>query len=77
MCGWCVSGCRRCAVVTSAFHMPRTRAIFDHCFRVAGSSLWGQASHFSLGFHAAGDEGAFAADVLEARQQREQRSLQA
>jgi hypothetical protein len=32
--------CRRLGVVTSDFHMPRSRAIFETCFRLAGAELW-------------------------------------
>ena len=67
---------RRCAVVTSAFHMPRTRSIFSHCFSLAGRSLRGDPHYFQLSFHAAADEGTFSADVLSARKQREAQSLQ-
>ena len=32
---WCCMS-RRLAVVTSDFHMPRSQAIFEHCFKLAG-----------------------------------------
>ena len=33
-------GCRRLAVVTSDFHMPRSKSIFQVTAALAGSSLW-------------------------------------
>ena len=69
-------GCRRCSVVTSAFHMPRSRAIFETCFALAGATLWDDPDHFRLDFHAVHDEGLFSDDVLEARCLKEQVSLE-
>ncbi|KAK9805118.1 hypothetical protein WJX73_010900 [Symbiochloris irregularis] len=69
------AGWRQCAVITSAFHMPRTQSIFRHCFSVAGQSLWGQPDHFQLDFWPVSDGDAFPEDVLEARLQREAQSL--
>jgi len=63
-------------MVTSSFHMPRSRAIFETCFSLAGSSIHGSAQHYSLDFHAVHDEGVFPVDVLAARQHREQESLE-
>ena len=34
---------RRLGVVTSDFHMPRSRAIFETCFGLAGAALWDDA----------------------------------
>lgn len=62
--------------MTSAFHMPRSRAIFERCFALAGDSLYGDDLHFQLDFHAVCDEGAFPEDVLAARRQREAQSLE-
>ena len=56
--------------------MPRSRAIFEDCFAVAGQTLHGTSSHYSLDFHAVHDEGVFPPDVLAARQQRERASLE-
>ena len=56
--------------------MPRSRAIFERCFALAGDSLYGDDSHFQLDFHAVRDEGAFPDDVLAARLQREAQSLE-
>jgi hypothetical protein len=50
-------------VVTSDFHMPRSRAIFEFCGRAAGATLWGDPLRFRLDFHAVSDEGAFPAEV--------------
>ena len=71
-----MSSCRRCSVVTSSFHMPRSRAIFETCFRLGGQSLYDAREHFSLDFHAVLDDKAFAPDVLKARQFKEQQSLE-
>ena len=38
-------------MVTSEFHMPRTRATFDYCYSLAGEQLYGDASWFSLDYH--------------------------
>ena len=63
-------------MVTSSFHMPRSRAIFKTCFRLGGQSLYDAREHFSLDFHAVLDDKAFAPDVLRARQLKEQQSLE-
>ena len=55
--------------------MPRTRAIFDACFQLAGKSLWNDANRFQLSFYAASDEGQFPEDVIQARHAREGASL--
>lgn len=67
---------RRCSIVTSSFHMPRSRAIFERCFSLAGETLWGTRAYFDLDYHAVHDEGAFPEDVLAARLQREAQSLE-
>ncbi len=64
-------------MVTSAFHMPRSRAIFQTCFALAGASLWADAQHYELDFHAVSDEGVFADEVLAARLLKEQQALEA
>lgn len=74
MCAW--HDCRRCSVVTSAFHMPRSRAIFETCFALAGATLWDDPDHLQLDFHAVHDEGLFRDDVLEARCLKERVSLE-
>jgi len=60
-------------VVTSEFHMPRSRAIFNKVFGLAERSL---GAAFLLDFHAASDAGVFDAEVLAARARREQASMQ-
>lgn len=65
---------RRLAVVTSHFHMPRTRAIFDACYALAGAGLAGDAGRFSLDYHPVSDEGLFDPGVLQARVEKEARS---
>lgn len=70
------AGWRRCSIVTSSFHMPRSRAIFELCFSLAGETLWGDRAYFDLDYHAVRDEGAFPEDVLAARLQREAQSLE-
>ena len=67
---------RRCSIVTSSFHMPRSRAIFERCFSLAGETLWGDRAYFDLDYHAVHDKGAFPGDVLAARLQREAQSLE-
>lgn len=42
--------CRRIAVVTSEFHMPRTRATFDTIYGLAGRQLHGDAAAFALDY---------------------------
>lgn len=58
-------------MVTSEFHMQRSRAIFNKCFSLAECSL---GSSFALDFHAASDEGIFVPEVLAARTERERAS---
>lgn len=49
--------CRRIAVVTSEFHMPRTRATFDFVYGLAGRQLYGDEAHFSLDYQPGGRTG--------------------
>ena len=58
-------------MVTSDFHMQRSRAIFNKCFSLAECSL---GRSFALDFHAASDEGIFEPEVLAARNDRERAS---
>ena len=58
-------------MVTSDFHMQRSRAIFRKFFGLAERSL---GCSFALGFHAASDQGVFAPEVLAAREERERAS---
>jgi hypothetical protein len=65
------AGWRRLAVVTSAFHIPRTRAIFDTCFALAGAHHRGDPSFFSVDYHPVSDVGLFDPEVLAARADKE------
>ena len=62
-------------MITSSFHMPRSRAIFEDCFALAGLTLHGLRGYYSLDFHSVRDEGVFPPEVLAARQHREHESL--
>ena len=42
------AGWRRLAVVTSDFHMPRTRDLFEAAAGLAGRELWGDAARMQL-----------------------------
>lgn len=74
--GWDLSStahvCRNIAVVTSAFHMPRTRQIFDKCFNLAGKS---RAAAFRMSYSEASDAGTMPPEVLHARAEKEHRAL--
>ena len=59
-------------VVTSEFHMPRSRRIFEWLCGLAGASF---GRRFALTFHAVPDEGAMPPEVLAARAAREAQSL--
>jgi len=63
-------------IVTSDFHMPRSRAIFEAMFAAAEVSLK-QPGRFALHFYGASDEGIFPEEVLAARLEREAASLAA
>eukprot|EP00882_Tetradesmus_deserticola_P029766 GHRQ01033368.1.p1 GENE.GHRQ01033368.1~~GHRQ01033368.1.p1 ORF type:complete len:194 (+),score=90.96 GHRQ01033368.1:89-670(+) len=65
----------RLAVVTSDFHMPRSRALFVDIYRLAGSSMFGNPHRFSLTFLSASDEGCFDEAVYAARLTKEAASL--
>ena len=58
--------------MTSAFHMPRTEAIFNDCFRLASKSLGGVGDSFELTFHSAPDD--LPEGVLQSRQMKELQS---
>eukprot|EP00878_Enallax_costatus_P030715 GHUV01033494.1.p1 GENE.GHUV01033494.1~~GHUV01033494.1.p1 ORF type:complete len:142 (+),score=31.45 GHUV01033494.1:214-639(+) len=70
------SGWRRLAVVTSHFHMPRSRALFADLYQLAGSSLFNDPYRYSLTFLSASDEGVFDDYVYNARLGKEAGSLQ-
>lgn len=65
------AGWRKLSIVTSAFHMPRTHAIFDSCFEIAAGDKLGDKTAFQLDFHPVSDEGLFTNGVLTARIKKE------
>ena len=65
-------GLRRLAVINNNFHMPRTRAVFEHVFRVPPRE-GDPSTTYELEFIAVEDR--LAADVLEARLQKEASAL--
>ncbi|KAL4440424.1 hypothetical protein ABPG75_003425 [Micractinium tetrahymenae] len=71
------AGWRRIAIVTSDFHMPRTRATFDFIYSLAGRQLHGDAAWFDLDYRPVSDEGIFPADVLAARAEKEAAAIEA
>ncbi|KAI8465339.1 MAG: DUF218 domain-containing protein [Monoraphidium minutum] len=69
------AGWRRVAVVTSDFHMPRSRALFDGIWRLAGQSLHGDPSWFELVYVASSDHGVFDDYVYQARLDKEAQAV--
>ncbi|KAF5828380.1 DUF218 domain-containing protein [Dunaliella salina] len=67
---------KRLAVVTSSFHMPRSRALFEHMWCIAHASQ-GVLLHArsELYFAEASDEGVFDRNVLEVRATKEREAL--
>lgn len=65
-------GLRKLLVITSGFHMPRTRAIFEWVYGLSGGLGDGP---YELDFEATPDDGLDAA-ALAARKEREQKSLE-
>lgn len=65
------AGWRRLSIVTSAFHMPRTQAIFDSCYEIAATDLLKSPGAFHLDYHPVSDEGLFDAEVVAARAEKE------
>lgn len=63
--------------MSSAFHVPRTRATFDFCYSLAGRDLHGDASRYALSYHAASDEGLFEPEVAVARAAKEAAAVDA
>eukprot|EP00884_Botryococcus_braunii_P007211 jgi/Botrbrau1/16491/Bobra.0142s0085.1 len=57
--------------------MPRTRSIFQLCYALGSSAVYGSPSAIKLDFQSATDDAIFPPDVLRARLLREQASLQA
>ncbi|KAJ9530018.1 hypothetical protein QJQ45_023304 [Haematococcus lacustris] len=70
------AGWRKVAVVTSNFHMPRTRCLFQDMWSRAAVDILKQPEGFELCFASASDEGLFEDDVLLARCEKEAASLQ-
>lgn len=64
---------RRLAVITSTFHMPRARAIFDTTYGLASKSLHG--GPYALSYHEASDEGLFDPEVLDTRLAKERAAV--
>jgi uncharacterized SAM-binding protein YcdF (DUF218 family) len=62
---------RRLAVVTSAFHAPRTAAIFDAVYELVGAAMFGDAGYFQLDHRPVSDAGLFAPAVAAARAEKE------
>ncbi|CAG9461966.1 unnamed protein product [Pedinophyceae sp. YPF-701] len=73
-------GFRRLCVVTSEFHMPRSRAIFEELCRMAAPAAApggtaGPGGVFELEYVSVSDDGVFDDEVLRAREEREAKSL--
>ena len=72
------SGWRNLIIVTSEFHMPRSRAIFEKVYSLVNDSvLRGNGKDIALTFAAVSDDGLFDQDplVLEARKEKERESI--
>ena len=65
------AGWRRLSIVTSAFHMPRTQAIFNSCYEIAAADLLQNPGAFDLDYHPVNDEGLFTEEVIVARAEKE------
>lgn len=65
------AGWRKLSIITSAFHMPRTQAIFESCFEIAARDTLGDKAAFQLDFHPVSDEGLFTKEVITARIKKE------
>lgn len=65
------AGWRKVSVITSAFHMLRTRAIFESCFEIAAGDKLGDKAAFQVDFHPVSDEGLFTQEVITARIKKE------
>lgn len=66
---------RRVAVVTSAFHMPRSRALFDVIWRLGGRSVYGDESRFEQVYVSSSDDGVFDDHVYRVRLEKEAKAL--
>ena len=72
------SSWRNVIIVTSEFHMPRSRAIFEKVYELVNDSvLRGSGKDIALTFAAVSDDGLFDEDplVLEARKEKERESI--
>eukprot|EP00798_Chlamydomonas_sp_ICE-L_P030408 gene30408-35413_t len=67
---------RKIAVVTSDFHMPRSKALFEDMFGLAARDLFNDAQRYSLHFFKASDEGIFEDDILQVRHEKEAQSVE-
>lgn len=65
---------RRCLVITSSLHMPRTRAIFEWVFSLSGAG-GGRQSPTALTFEAVGERG-MDAEAISSRRRKEDQALQ-
>jgi hypothetical protein len=63
------------AVVTSAFHMARARALFGAVFGLASPAFRPGLSPYALAYYAASDDGVASAEALAARREREEASI--
>ena len=67
---------RSIVVITSDFHMPRTKALFEDMYSLAANDLFGHPDLFYLSYVSVSDEGLFSDEVLVARIEKEAKSLQ-
>uniref|UniRef100_A0A7S0Y9M5 DUF218 domain-containing protein n=1 Tax=Polytomella parva TaxID=51329 RepID=A0A7S0Y9M5_9CHLO len=70
------AGWRNLAIVTSDFHLPRSRQLFLDMSRLTGESLFGSQNWFSLHFYGASDDGLFNESVQLARVEKEAAALE-
>lgn len=66
---------RSIVVITSEFHMPRTKALFEDMYSIGATDALKDPSFFKLSFVSVTDEDLFSRDVLEARIDKEANSL--
>uniref|UniRef100_A0A7S2QT06 DUF218 domain-containing protein n=1 Tax=Chlamydomonas chlamydogama TaxID=225041 RepID=A0A7S2QT06_9CHLO len=64
-------GWRRLGVITSDFHMPRTRTLFQDMSSLVAQDLFRERDRFSFCFIGVSDEGLFEGEVLAARHAKE------
>eukprot|EP01023_Acetabularia_acetabulum_P033268 TRINITY_DN3113_c0_g1_i7.p3 TRINITY_DN3113_c0_g1~~TRINITY_DN3113_c0_g1_i7.p3 ORF type:complete len:270 (+),score=30.37 TRINITY_DN3113_c0_g1_i7:92-901(+) len=68
--------CKNLAVVTSQFHMPRTKAIFNKIYSLVALQQNLAQEWYELDFVSVSDEGIFEDEVLKAREEKEAQSCQ-